>query len=233
MKSLKLLVIAGILISSNLFAFLGFGLQMGQSMFSVDESNPATGSQYITLTNGSFDGAYAFGGYFYFDALPFVDVEFGLNVRGNTYDISFSNDFGPMDPLEFAWLSTDMYLTLRKSIFSASVPILGGVKIHAGGGFNRHLTTPIASLDMITDLLGGGPDALLTGNTDNLADNIEDFLTDADNYDEATGIHIQGGIQFKLLVLDTFLNYRYTIADDVVPDGGGFGSLNFRIGFGI
>ncbi len=233
MKSLKLLVIVAILISSSLFALVGFGLQLGQSTFSVDESSPATGSDFITLTNGSFDGAYAFGGYLYIDAIPFIDVELGLNVRGNTYDINFSNDFGPMDPLEFAWLSTDMYLTLRKSFFSASVPILGGVKLHVGGGVNTHLTTPIASLDMITDLLGGGPDALLTGNTDNLADNIKDFLTDADNYDEATGIHIQGGIQFKLLVLDTFLNYRYTIVDDVVPDAGGFGSLNLRIGFGF
>ena len=45
--------------------------------------------------------------------------------------------------------------------------------------------------------------------------------------------HFQAGLQFKLLMLDTFLNYRYTIVDDVVPDAGGFGSVNLRIGFGI
>ena len=93
---------------------------------------------------------------------------------------------------------------------------------------NTHTSTPMASFDMIEELLGGD---LLNGNTDNLPDNLKSYLED--NAIDATGIHIQAGLQFKLLMLDTFLNYRYTIADDVVPDAGGFGSMNLRVGFGI
>lgn len=233
MKNLKLLVIVGILITSSLFAIGGFGLQLGQSMFSVEESSPATGFPSVTLTNSSFDGAYAIGGYLYIDAIPFIDLEVDLNVRANTYDIFFENDAlggGVMDPIKFGWLSTDVYFTLRKKIFGLSIPFLAGAKIHAGGGFNTHLTTPIASVEMIEELLGGN---LLTGSVDNLDKNLEKFLKDRDNYIDASGFHIQAGLQFKLLMLDTFLNYRYTIVEDVVPGTDGFGSLNLRIGFGI
>ena len=230
MKNFKIILFVSIFVSSSLFAIGGFGLQLGQSMFSVAESSPATGSQFVTLTNSSFENSFNLGGYLYIDAIPFIDLEVDFNVRGNTYDINFKNDFGPMDPIQFGWLSTDVYFTLRKKVFGLSIPFLAGAKIHAGGGFNTHLTTPIASVKMIEDLLGGD---LLTGNVDNLDKNLEDFLTDKDNYIEASGLHIQVGFQFKLLILDTFLNYRYTIVEDVVPGASGFGSLNLRIGIGI
>ena len=230
MKNFKIILFVSIFVSSSLFAIGGFGLQLGQSMFSVAESSPATGSQFVTLTNSSFENSFNLGGYLYIDAIPFIDLEVDVNVRGNTYDINFKNDFGPMDPIKFGWLSTDVYFTLRKKVFGLSIPFLAGAKIHAGGGFNTHLTTPIASVEMIEDLLGGD---LLTGNVDNLDKNLEDFLTDKDNYIEASGLHIQVGFQFKLLILDTFLNYRYTIVEDVVPGASGFGSLKLRIGIGI
>ena len=72
---------------------------------------------------------------------------------------------------------------------------------------------------------------LTNGDPSLLKDNLKDYLEK--NTIEATGFHFQAGLQFKLLMLDTFLNYRYTIVDDVVPDAGGFGSVNLRIGFGI
>jgi hypothetical protein len=34
-------------------------------------------------------------------------------------------------------------------------------------------------------------------------------------------------------MLDSFLNYRYTIAKDVVPGSNGFGALNLRVGLGF
>jgi hypothetical protein len=230
MKNLKFVLFVSLLVSSSLFAIGGFGLQLGQSMFNVAESSPATGSPYVTLTNSSFDGAYAFGGYLYIDAIPFIDLEVDVNVRGNKYDINFENVAGPMDPINFGWLSTDMYFTLRKKIFGLSIPLLGGAKIHAGGGYNTHLTTPIASIGMIEDLLGGN---LESGNVDNLDKNLKSFLENKDNYIDASGFHVQAGLQFKLLVLDTFLNYRYTIVEDVIPGASGFSSLNLRIGIGI
>ena len=78
MKQYKALIISfvfAVLPLNTAFAIAGFGLQFGQSMFSVNASNPATGSEYITLTNGAFDGGLNFGGYLYLDIIPFIDLE--------------------------------------------------------------------------------------------------------------------------------------------------------------
>ena len=227
MRNLKIALVI-IIISTCLFAIGGFGLQLGQSSFSVAESSPESGIPGVTLTNSSFDGAFVFGGYLYIDAIPFIDIEVDANLRGNSYDINFGNLDGPMDPINFGWASADVYYTLRKKVVGLSIPFLAGVKLHAGGGFNTHVTTPLADIDMVTELLGGD---LSNGDPLDLNDNLKKYLED--NKIDGTGIHIQTGLQFKLLMLDSFLNFRYTIVDDVVPDAGGFGSINFRLGFGI
>ena len=58
-----------------------------------------------------------------------------------------------------------------------------------------------------------------------------DFLDD--NKLETSGFHLQAGLQFKVLVLDTFLFYRHTFAEDLIPGEKAFGSINLRIGYGI
>lgn len=228
MKKFTKIILVMIICSSSVFAIGGLGLQLGQSSFSVAESSPESGIPGVTLTNGSFDGAYVIGGYFYIDAIPFIDLEVDANIRGNKYDINFENVAGSMEPINFGWASTDIYYTLRKKVFGLSIPFLAGAKLHAGGGVNTHVSTPLADIDMITELLGGD---LSDGDPSALEDNLVEYLED--NTIEASGFHFQTGLQFKLLMLDTFINYRYTIADDVVPDAGGFGSMNLRVGFGI
>ena len=83
---------------------------------------------------------------------------------------------------------------------------------------------------MVTNLLGGD---LLNADPSALDENLEDYLTNEDNYLESTGIHVQAGLQFIILMLDSFLNYRYTNAKDVVPGAKGFGALNLRVGLGF
>ena len=63
--------------------------------------------------------------------------------------------------------------------------------------------------------------------------NLEDFLTNEDNYDKSNGFHFQAGLQLKLLTFTSQLFYRHTIVENVVPGKKGFGSMNFRFGFGI
>tara|TARA_Y100001968_G_C19229154_1_gene653594 strand:- start:67 stop:768 length:702 start_codon:yes stop_codon:yes gene_type:complete len=233
MKQFKAIIIGLILTIlpfNSAFAIAGFGVQLGQNMFSVDASNPATGSEYITLTNGSFDGAFDAGAYFYLDVIPFIDLEIDLNVRGNSYDIDFQNAAGEMPTIQFGWVSTNTYYTARKKIVGLSIPFLAAAKLHAGGGINTHLTTPITDVDMVTELLGGD---LLNASPSSLNQNLEDYLTNKDNYVESSGVHIQAALQFKLLMFDTFLMYRYTIAEDVVPGSSGFGSVNVRLGMGF
>ena len=72
----------------------------------------------------------------------------------------------------------------------------------------------------------------LTADPSNLSkDELIDILED--NQVKSNGFHIQSGLQFKVLVLDTFLFYRHTFAKDVVPGQDHFGSLNLRIGYGF
>jgi len=228
-KTLLIGIVLAVLPFNSASAIAGFGLQVGQGMFSVAESFPETGSPRIILKNGAFDGSSNFGGYLYVDAIPFIDLEVDFNFSGNTYDIDFMNVSGDMPTIPFGWASASTYVTVRKKIVGFSIPFLAATKVHAGGGVNTHMTTPIANVDMVTELIGD----LLNADPSALDENLEDYLTNEDNYLESTGFHAQAGLQFKLLMIDTFVIYRYTIAKDVVPGSDGFGALNIRLGFGF
>ena len=75
----------------------------------------------------------------------------------------------------------------------------------------------------------GGATNLESGKLD--TDELITFLNE--NKVSSQGFHIQTGVQFKLLILDSFLFYRHVIADDVIPGAKGFGSLNLRLGMGF
>ena len=218
-----------IIICSQLFAIAGFGLQMGQSTFSVKESFPDMSVPGVELTNGAFDNADNIGGYLYLDILPVIDLEVDFNVKWNKYDILFSNNFGSMEPINFGWASSDVYFTVRKKIIGIGIPFLAKAKLFAGGGYNTHLSTPLANEQMVTELLGGDID----GDVSNLDKTLEDYMTNEDNYISSSGFHLQGGLQFKLLMIDSFLFYRQVFVEDVIPNAKGFGSLNLRLGMGI
>jgi len=143
------------ILSSQVFAIAGFGLQVGQSTFSVKESSPTISVPGVQLINGAFDNAYSVGGYFYIDAIPVVDLEVDFNIQGNKYNINFENALGvEMAPLNFAWGSTDVYFTVRKKIIGLGIPFLAKAKLFAGGGYNTHMSTPLANETMLTNLCG-------------------------------------------------------------------------------
>ena len=84
------------------------------------------------------------------------------------------------------------------------------------------------SQDMMVSVMGGD-DNLKSGTLD--TDELIKYLKD--NKVSSTGFHIQTGVQFKLLMLDSFLYYRQVFTDDVIPSAKGFGSLNLRLGMGF
>jgi len=218
-----------LLFISQAYSIAGFGLQVGQSMFSVEENSPTMSNELLLLTNGAFENAFNIGGYLYLDVIPVVDIEVDFSAQANTYNIQFENASGSMDPLDFGWASTDLYFTVRKKLFGFKIPFIAKAKLFAGGGYNTHTTTPLASEDMITDLLGGD----INNDVSNLDNSLEDYLSDSDNYLTSSGYHLQGGLQFKLFLLDTFVFYRQVFVEDVIPDAKGFGSMNLRIGMGF
>ena len=73
--------------------------------------------------------------------------------------------------------------------------------------------------------------------TDNLdvEDDNADLLLDyaAENINQTNGVHFQVGAQAKLLVANLFINARYTLAKNVVPDSPGFPSLWLGVAIGL
>ncbi len=229
---------------STVFGFVGFGLTVLQEAATVDaylESMPGASIQGLSsealMTRDGFENPVGVGGYLYLDFIPVVDLELDFQVSFATYAFNYSvNAAGTQlastpDDAEFAYARGSAYLTVRKKLFGVGVPILGGVKLHAGGGLNFHQTAPYMSIGMMEDLLGDQMFEDFSADPEDMQDRMIEYVED--NLESATGFHVQAGVQLKLLVLDAFLNYRYTIAKDIYPDSNGFGALNLRLGIGF
>ena len=68
------------------------------------------------------------------------------------------------------------------------------------------------------------------GNTaEDLKEDLIDYLDK--NKIESNGLHLQTGLRFKVLVLDTHLNVRYNLAKNVYDGKNGFMQLMFKMGF--
>ena len=237
MKKLILSFLPIFILSSQVFAIAGFGLNLNQSMFSIDKStspllidNPAGGDQLNvgSFTQNSFNNGYGVGGYLYIDAIPVVDIDIEGSLIISPYKFSFNNALTSIDNQQFGWVDASGYITLQKKIFKLSIPFLAKAKLTAGAGVNSHSSTPMVDQKMMEAVMGGAEN-LESGTLD--TDELIKYLKD--NKVSSTGFHIQAGLQFKLLMLDSFLFYRQVIADDVIPGAKGFGSLNLRLGMGF
>ncbi len=182
-----------------------------------------------SITQHGFDNGYGIGGYLYVDAIPVVDLDIEVIMLVSPYDFSFiQNDVVAVDKKQFGWVSGSGYFTLQKKLFKLSIPLLAKAKLSAGAGMNVHSSIPMISQDMMASVMGG-EDNLESGSLD--TDELITYLKD--NKVSDTGFHIQTGLQFKILMLDSFLYYRQVFADNVIPDAKGFGSLNLRLGMGF
>ena len=121
------------IISSQVFAIAGFGLNLNQSMFSIDKStspllidNPDGGDPLNvgSFTQNSFNNGYGVGGYLYIDAIPVVDIDIEGSLIISPYKFSFNNALPSIDNQQFGWVDASGYITLQKKLFKHFYPFL-------------------------------------------------------------------------------------------------------------
>ena len=234
-KALLIGIILAVLPFNSASAIIGFGIQGGQSLFTVGDrtkSRLLTPSPlpetYATFNTGSFGDSPNIGIYLYLDIIPFIDLEVDAIVNWKKYQFSFKNPVGDVGPIDAYWGGASIYFTARKKIVGFELPILGGAQLFAGGGYNTHTFAPLVNLDLVESLMGGE-----LGSTPEFSeDALVDFIKE--NKIDKTGFHLQGGLKFQLMMLDAFLFYRQTIGDfEDVLDAKTYGSMNLRLGLGF
>ena len=231
MKKLIQTFLPMLIITSQVFAIAGFGISVNQSLFNVDVNTSdltlSNGNKVGSFSSSKYSNGYGLGGYLYIDVIPFIDIDIEGNSIISKYDFSFAN---PVDTLKKQIITGALsgYITAQKKLFKLSIPLLAKVKLTAGAGINFNISPPVIDQTMLESIIPTGKD-VSNGTVDTKA--LIEYI--GDNKNSSTGFHIQTGLQFKILMLDSFLFYRQVIADDVIPGAKGFGSLNLRLGMGF
>ena len=219
-----------VVLPTSIFGIGGIGLQIGQGSVTVGATEDARVLGLgitANMTTTEFSNPLSVGLHVYIDAIPFIDLEADINLVGQKYEFGFNNP-AEIGPYEFVWGSASTYFTVRKKILGLGIPFLAKANLFYGGGYNQHMVTPLMTIDLMEEMMGGDLGADPTNITEK---ELIDFLDN--NKLETSGFHLQAGLQFKVLVLDTFLFYRHTFAEDLIPGEKAFGSVNLRIGVGI
>ena len=227
-KMLSVLIIA--MLPSYAFALIGFGLQFGSDLSKLGPQSYTEGSGDLAFNVNSYEmksNPVGGGGYAFVDLLGFA-LEGEFDVAYGEYEFDFGNKNMDIDPIPFGWARASYAATLKKNIMDLSIPFLAKAAVNVGGGFGGHVSTPRANVEMVRELFGD--DLInLNVNSEDLKDNLVSYLKD--NAIEADGLHLQAGLRFKVLVLDTHLNARYNLAKNVYDGENGFLQLMFKMGF--
>lgn len=224
MKKLLATVII-LIMPSSIFALAGFGLQFGQDFSKLGEYKD---NQTIGVTVRSFEmekNPVGLGGYAFVDLFGFA-LEAEGDFAFGAYQFEFENPLNTLGPVEFGWARASYAITLKKNLMDISIPILAKAAINAGVGINGHTSTPRASVAMMTELLGN--DLTAGFDPDDLEDELIDYLKN--NKIDARGFHVQAGLRFKVLMLDSHFNLRYTIAENVYDGSDGYAQAILKLG---
>ena len=234
-KMLSVLVMA--LIPSFAFALAGFGIQLGSDLSKLGSYSFSEGSGLTEVTINTYEmesNPGSFGGYAFVDLFGFA-LEAEAEGALGQYEFDFTNAFLPEmeEKIPFVWGRGSYSFTLKKNIMDISIPFLAKAAINAGGGFGKHAATKRVNVEMVRSILGEQDLANVELGQNEIETLLEDFLTNTDNWEEASGLHLQAGLRFKVLVLDTHINARYNLAKDIYTDKAGWLQLMFKMGFAI
>ena len=236
MKKLILSFLPIFILSSQVFAIAGFGAYGDFDLLKYPAGSSGDVDEYGVEYKG-FDNPKGFGFLFYIDAIPVVDLEADIEFVGNLYEYTPYLLGAAQTSQELPWGRVSTYLTIRKEILGLSIPLLAKAQLYGGLGFNKHKVIPIMTEKVIKEAF----------NADDLATALDSFGMDADpdqaatdlaksmldNVEDISGFHLLAGVRGKLLMFNAFVNARYTIAKDVIPDKSGYPSLWVGLAIGI
>ena len=195
-----------LLLIAYAFPLGGIGLSYLNNIISY-EGNESDGNFNLSYQDNGLEQGFNF--FIYFDALPSDLVieyskEFKYQELNSTITFNGSETTNP----SYAGRISD-YLTVRKDLMALSIPILAKAALSVGGGFNKHKSI-VPSIALLKDIYNiENIDDLYNAAEEDWNQNaVYDAL--ADNSMDASGLHIQCGIQAKVLMLNAFINAKYT-----------------------
>ena len=229
-------VLMMVFVPSYVFALAGFGIQVGSDLSKLDPYSYSEGSGITEVNINTYEmksNPGSFGGYAFVDLFGFA-LEAEGEIGGGKYEFDFTNEYLPeMEKIPFVWGRASYSFTLKKNIMDISIPFIAKAAINAGGGFGSHAATKRINVDMVRSIFEQEDLANVQLGQSEVESLVEEFLTDKDNWEEASGLHLQAGLRFKVLVLDTHINARYNLATDIYTDKPGWLQLMFKMGFAI
>ena len=186
--------------------------------------------------NGSEQG---FNFFLYFDALPFdlaieYSREFKYQELSSTivFNLDSANETFVLDNPTYAGRISD-YFTIRKDMMDLSIPVLAKVALSVGGGFNKHQSI-LPSIALLKDIYNVDDLTNLYDASEQDWDSNAIYEALADNTIDGSGIHLQCGVQAKVLMINAFINAKYTfIISDDSNNLDSFPGLTFGLAYGL
>jgi len=234
MRNYKILILSAFFVLPNLmYGIVGFGLNVIQDGAKLGAASNTEGSGLTAATVESFEmeANPAGVGFYGFIDLAGWAVEFEINGAASEYEFSFVNQLASLENVPFVWGRASTAITIKKNIADFSIPLLAKTALSVGVGTSTHKSTPRASVSMVKELLGTDDLVNAEFTPDALQEQLITYLED--NLIEASGIHAQLGLRFKVLVADAHLNFRYNIAEDVYDGSDSFTEIQFKLGIGF
>ena len=207
---------------------LGISVHTGTQLDAYQEN-----TDDLTLDVSSNRVPFVGSAFIYFDVIPAdLVMEYSFEVRGEPVNVNLTYELENIQKNYNEDLYTfrqSHYLTIKKDLFSFSIPFLAKTGLYLGGGINSHNTIS-PSINLLTKLMNDVTpneliDAIETNQLDYNISNIMDYA------DKVNGTHIQAGVQAKLFTFNMFINARYTLLK--TQNSQGFSDLSIGLAFGI
>ena len=231
MRKIKILILSTFFVLPNLmYGIVGLGfnvVQDGGAKIGTAEYQEGEGLLLMTMETFELETSpIGLGGYIFIDLAGWA-VELEANAVGALYKMDFSNVITSYDSVSFGWGRGSTAITIKKNIADFSIPLLAKTALSVGVGINTHSSTPKASPSMIKEFTGS--DDII--NAEFTEEDLIEYLKK--NKIDASGIHAQLGLRFKVLIADAHLNFRYNIAETVYDGSDSFTEIQFKLGIGF